>query len=81
LYSILKLIKGPLKHFWDDDYIAGFISKPDVERVLTQKCEQRCMLLRFCDTQLGAISCSYRREGVIMQCNQYLAYVFCRRHR
>jgi hypothetical protein len=59
----MKLIKGQLKHFWNKGYIAGFISRQDVGYVLTHKCAHRCILLRFCDSQLGSISCSYRREG------------------
>jgi hypothetical protein len=59
----MKLIKVQLKHFWDQGYITGFLSKAEVERVLKNEFTNRCMLLRFCDSQLGAISCSYLREG------------------
>lgn len=57
-FLIMQLIKQKLLKFWDDGWLVGFISKQEAsERMLM--CQNPTFLLRFSDTQTGAVSIGF----------------------
>ncbi|KAL7073899.1 hypothetical protein ACQ4LE_006523 [Meloidogyne hapla] len=57
-FLIMQLIKQKLLKFWDDGWLVGFISKHEAsERMLM--CHNPTFLLRFSDTQTGAVSIGF----------------------
>ncbi|KAI1708376.1 STAT protein, DNA binding domain-containing protein [Ditylenchus destructor] len=56
-FLIMQLIKQKLLKFWDEGWLIGFISKNDAsQRMLMQN---PTFLLRFSDTQTGAVSIGF----------------------
>jgi signal transducer and activator of transcription 5B len=57
-FLIMQLIKQKLLKFWDEGWLIGFISKNDAsQRMLTAS--YPTFLLRFSDTQTGAVSIGF----------------------
>ena len=54
-YSGIKLIEKHLSQFWFDGKIMGFVSAQKADELLL-KCKQGTFLLRFSDSEKGAIS-------------------------
>ncbi|CAJ0579541.1 unnamed protein product, partial [Mesorhabditis spiculigera] len=63
LFSIMQLIKQKLLKFWDEGWCIGFISKQDASEAMHSSPEPT-FLLRFSDTQTGAVSIGFVCEGV-----------------
>ncbi|GMR46243.1 hypothetical protein PMAYCL1PPCAC_16438, partial [Pristionchus mayeri] len=61
LFSCMQLIKQKLLKFWDEGWLIGFISKHDASSQLMQM-PHSSFLLRFSDTQTGAVSICFALE-------------------
>lgn len=57
-FSIMQLIKQKLLKFWDEGWCIGFISKHDASQSMMM-CPHSSFLLRFSDTQTGAVSIGF----------------------
>ncbi|CAD6191339.1 unnamed protein product [Caenorhabditis auriculariae] len=57
-FSIMQLIKQKLLKFWDEGWLIGFISKHDASHSMIMS-PHSSFLLRFSDTQTGAISIGF----------------------
>uniref|UniRef100_A0A1I8BRX8 Signal transducer and activator of transcription n=1 Tax=Meloidogyne hapla TaxID=6305 RepID=A0A1I8BRX8_MELHA len=74
-FLIMQLIKQKLLKFWDDGWLVGFISKHEAsERMLM--CHNPTFLLRFSDTQTGAVSIGFvcEEDGAKGKKNTFLYY-------
>ncbi|CAJ0936864.1 unnamed protein product, partial [Mesorhabditis belari] len=63
LFSIMQLIKQKLLKFWDEGWCIGFISKQGASDAMHSSPEPT-FLLRFSDTQTGAVSIGFVCDGV-----------------
>ncbi|VDP26686.1 unnamed protein product, partial [Heligmosomoides polygyrus] len=57
-FAIMQLIKQKLLKFWDEGWLVGFISKNDASQSMMQS-SHPTFLLRFSDTQTGAVSIGF----------------------
>ncbi|EYB92848.1 hypothetical protein Y032_0189g1188 [Ancylostoma ceylanicum] len=57
-FSIMQLIKQKLLKFWDEGWLVGFISKQDASQSMMLS-SHPTFLLRFSDTQTGAVSIGF----------------------
>ncbi|CAB3410037.1 unnamed protein product [Caenorhabditis bovis] len=57
-FSIMQLIKQKLLKFWDEGWLVGFISKHDASVIMVNN-RRPCFLIRFSDSQTGAISIGF----------------------
>ncbi|KAL3076275.1 hypothetical protein niasHS_013546 [Heterodera schachtii] len=57
-FLIMQLIKQKLLKFWDEGWLAGFISKQDASSQMLMS-PHPTFLLRFSDTQTGAVSVGF----------------------
>uniref|UniRef100_A0A183CHE2 Extracellular matrix protein FRAS1 n=1 Tax=Globodera pallida TaxID=36090 RepID=A0A183CHE2_GLOPA len=57
-FLIMQLIKQKLLKFWDEGWLVGFISKQDTSSQMMM-CPNLTFLLRFSDTQTGAVSIGF----------------------
>ncbi|CAI4231884.1 unnamed protein product [Auanema sp. JU1783] len=57
-FSIMQLIKQKLLKFWDEGWLSGFISKQDASQSMLSY-PHNTFLLRFSDTQTGAVSIGF----------------------
>ncbi|CAN99759.1 Signal transducer and activator of transcription 1 [Caenorhabditis elegans] len=57
-FSIMQLIKQKLLKFWDEGWCIGFISKNDASQSMMM-CQHSSFLLRFSDSQTGAVSIGF----------------------
>lgn len=60
-FSIMQLIKQKLLKFWDEGWCIGFISKQDASQQMMM-CPHTSFLLRFSDSQTGAVSIGFSCE-------------------
>uniref|UniRef100_A0A158R3S0 Signal transducer and activator of transcription n=1 Tax=Syphacia muris TaxID=451379 RepID=A0A158R3S0_9BILA len=58
LFAIMQLIKQKLLKFWDEGWLVGFISKQDASTQMVNA-PHATFLLRFSDTQTGAVSIGF----------------------
>jgi len=65
-FLIMQLIKQKLLKFWDEGWLVGFISKQDASQRMLMA-PQPTFLLRFSDTQTGAVSIGFvcEEDGVV----------------
>ncbi|KAK6012426.1 hypothetical protein OSTOST_22428 [Ostertagia ostertagi] len=54
----MQLIKQKLLKFWDEGWLVGFISKHDASQSMMMS-SHSTFLLRFSDTQTGAVSIGF----------------------
>lgn len=64
LYAAMKLIRHCLASIWQKGYVEGFIHKSTAEAKLLP-CQNGTFLLRFSDSELGAISIAYVEDGFV----------------
>ncbi|KJH48634.1 STAT protein, DNA binding domain protein [Dictyocaulus viviparus] len=57
-FAIMQLIKQKLLKFWDEGWLVGFISKQDASQSMMMS-SHPTFLLRFSDTQTGAVSIGF----------------------
>uniref|UniRef100_A0A0R3RLI8 SH2 domain-containing protein n=1 Tax=Elaeophora elaphi TaxID=1147741 RepID=A0A0R3RLI8_9BILA len=57
-FAIMQLIKHKLLKFWDEGWLIGFISKQDASSQMV-RAPHPTFLLRFSDTQTGAVSIGF----------------------
>ncbi|KAJ1370364.1 Protein STABILIZED1 [Parelaphostrongylus tenuis] len=57
-FAIMQLIKQKLLKFWDEGWLVGFISKQDASQSMMLS-NHPTFLLRFSDTQTGAVSIGF----------------------
>ncbi|VDL78543.1 unnamed protein product, partial [Nippostrongylus brasiliensis] len=57
-FAIMQLIKQKLLKFWDEGWLIGFISKNDASQSMMLS-SHSTFLLRFSDTQTGAVSIGF----------------------
>ncbi|KAL3982794.1 Signal transducer and activator of transcription 1 [Acanthocheilonema viteae] len=57
-FAIMQLIKHKLLKFWDEGWLIGFISKQDASSQMV-RAPHSTFLLRFSDTQTGAVSIGF----------------------
>ncbi|PIO71219.1 STAT protein, DNA binding domain protein [Teladorsagia circumcincta] len=57
-FAIMQLIKQKLLKFWDEGWLVGFISKHDASQSMMMS-SHSTFLLRFSDTQTGAVSIGF----------------------
>ncbi|VDO45364.1 unnamed protein product [Brugia timori] len=57
-FAIMQLIKHKLLKFWDEGWLIGFISKQDASSQMVRT-PHPTFLLRFSDTQTGAVSIGF----------------------
>ncbi|MFH4980014.1 hypothetical protein AB6A40_006723 [Gnathostoma spinigerum] len=58
LFAIMQLIKQKLLKFWDEGWLIGFVSKQDASAKMVNA-PHPTFLLRFSDTQTGAVSIGF----------------------
>uniref|UniRef100_A0A914GW51 Signal transducer and activator of transcription n=1 Tax=Globodera rostochiensis TaxID=31243 RepID=A0A914GW51_GLORO len=71
-FLIMQLIKQKLLKFWDEGWLVGFISKQDTSSQMMM-CPNLTFLLRFSDTQTGAVSIGFVCEEDGMKVPFHLA--------
>uniref|UniRef100_A0A7E4VN95 Signal transducer and activator of transcription n=1 Tax=Panagrellus redivivus TaxID=6233 RepID=A0A7E4VN95_PANRE len=71
-FLIMQLIKQKLLKFWDEGWLIGFISKQDASAYMLNR-PHPTFLLRFSDTQTGAVSIGFVCEEDGMKVPFHLA--------